>query len=384
MSATGRYFEDRRVLFQDKPRRGRMDLNHFSFDAFRPDQNIKAPLTKTRSGFKCLVSNSPNSISIIRDGDRQFHEQERYSNSLWLNSSKRPNFCHFQQHEDQRKKPLPVYRHKEHPSECMGFKDLSLPVTRPHGFAERLGIAHEMVEKHGFTTLDLLDGDCVKDEGEESNYSSTYNILYRCSGKTTPLKRIGRIGSLIPTKNQRSNFFENDDDTPLQVSSIDGLSTQVSRPGLNTGPCSVEDDFIERCNGQFSLLTPSSPMYSVKTMSSTRQSNSIVNLAATPYSSIRKRIKSVSMKYLKMTPTKRNQKIYSSCIKTDSHHDMEQSRSIDSSSTQVNILQYFRKTFKIVHSAFEGALTLVSEPKLGHSAFHYPRLGNLISLFNKI
>ena len=42
MSATGRYFEDRRVLFQDKPRRGRMDLNHFSFDAFRPDQNISA------------------------------------------------------------------------------------------------------------------------------------------------------------------------------------------------------------------------------------------------------------------------------------------------------------------------------------------------------
>ena len=37
-----------------------------------------------------------------------------------------------------------------------------------------------------------------------------------------------------------------------------------------------------------------------------------------------------------------------------------------------------------VHSAFEGALTFVSEPKLGHSAFHYPRLGNLISLFNKI
>ena len=39
---------------------------------------------------------------------------------------------------------------------------------------------------------------------------------------------------------------------------------------------------------------------------------------------------------------------------------------------------------KIVHSAYEGALTLVLEPKLGHSAFHYPRLGNFISLFNKI
>ena len=38
----------------------------------------------------------------------------------------------------------------------------------------------------------------------------------------------------------------------------------------------------------------------------------------------------------------------------------------------------------IEHSAFEGALTLVSESKLGHSAFNYPRLGKFISLFNKI
>ena len=29
-------------------------------------------------------------------------------------------------------------------------------------------------------------------------------------------------------------------------------------------------------------------------------------------------------------------------------------------------------------------LTFGSEPELGHSAFHYPRLGNFISLFNKI
>ena len=36
------------------------------------------------------------------------------------------------------------------------------------------------------------------------------------------------------------------------------------------------------------------------------------------------------------------------------------------------------------HTAFEGGLSLVSEPKLGHSAFHYHRLGNFISLFNKI
>ncbi len=29
-------------------------------------------------------------------------------------------------------------------------------------------------------------------------------------------------------------------------------------------------------------------------------------------------------------------------------------------------------------------LTFMSEPELGHIAFHYPRLGNFISLFNKI
>ncbi len=29
-------------------------------------------------------------------------------------------------------------------------------------------------------------------------------------------------------------------------------------------------------------------------------------------------------------------------------------------------------------------LTFVSEPELRHSAFHYARLGNFISLFNKI
>ena len=39
---------------------------------------------------------------------------------------------------------------------------------------------------------------------------------------------------------------------------------------------------------------------------------------------------------------------------------------------------------QVQHNAIEGDLTFVSEPELGHSAFHYPRLGNFISLFNKI
>ena len=332
-SATRKIFEDRRVLFQDKLKRGRIDQNHYSFDVCRSEQNISIPLAKTRTGFTGLALNSPNTSSI----NRQFHEKSRYSNYPWMNPSKRPNFCPFQQYEDYRKKPLPVFRHKEYPSECYGYKDLSLPVTRPQGFAERLGVTHEMVERHGFATIDLLDGDCVKDESEESTYSSRHDILQECSQKITTYKKIGRFCSFVPTRNQRSNFFENDDDTPLQVSSIDGLSTQVSRPGLNSGPCSLEDDIIERCNGQFSLMTPLSPISSVKTMSSTRQSNSIVNLAVTPYSSIRKRIKSVSMKYLKMTPTKKSQKLYSSCKIINDRHDKERPRSVESNSTQVNI-----------------------------------------------
>ena len=32
----------------------------------------------------------------------------------------------------------------------------------------------------------------------------------------------------------------------------------------------------------------------------------------------------------------------------------------------------------------KGDMTFVSEPELGHSAYHYPRLGNFVSLYNKI
>ena len=38
-----------------------------------------------------------------------------------------------------------------------------------------------------------------------------------------------------------------------------------------------------------------------------------------------------------------------------------------------------KKGWYLVHSAFEGALTFVAEPKLGLSAFHYSRLGNLFN-----
>ena len=48
------------------------------------------------------------------------------------------------------------------------------------------------------------------------------------------------------------------------------------------------------------------------------------------------------------------------------------------------LIKVSKKRGQMLHSAFEGALTFVSEPKLVHSAFHYPRFGNFISLFNKI
>ena len=90
------------------------------------------------------------------------------------------------------------------------------------------------------------------------------------------------------------------------VSSIDGLSTQVNRPAFSSGPSSLEQqDLLVRSDSQFSLLTPASPFALVKTRGdlSPAKQGSIVNLAlGTPYSSIRKRIKSVSMKYLKMMP----------------------------------------------------------------------------------
>lgn len=182
---------------------------------------------------------------------------------------------------------------------CESRKNSSLGERTPGGFADRLNRLNnksEMIEKSGFTTLDIVDGDCVRVEPDE------YLAQYRppSASQFTPHRRYG-YGSLTQG---RSNFFENDDDSPLQVSSIDGIRTNLTRPEYSSGPSSFEQDLLVRSDSQFSLLTPS-PFALVKTRGdySPGKNGSTLNLAlGTPYSSIRKRIKSVSMKYLKMMP----------------------------------------------------------------------------------
>jgi len=107
----------------------------------------------------------------------------------------------------------------------------------------------------------------------------------------------------------RTNFFENEDDSPLLVTSIDGISTQVCRvSGLHSGPSSLDQDLLEP--SQFSLLTPESPQFMVKSRngSPAKESTAASIHPATPYNSIRKRIKSVSIKYLKHRQKKKGEK----------------------------------------------------------------------------
>jgi hypothetical protein len=210
----------------------------------------------------------------------------------------------------------------------------------------------EMMEKSGFTnTLDLIDGDCVREEAVDY-FSSSGGGLTRPSqvararfgyGPLHPVS--GGHGRHKPPlsdtafshsqRGGRSKFFENEDDSPLLVSSIDGVSTQVTSRvgggyGDGSGPSSLgeeEDEGEEggggylllRSGSQFSLLTPAaSPFTLMKMMGEPRGGSggdvgaggscasrlgSVNNLAmVTPYSSIRKRLKSVSMKYLKIMP----------------------------------------------------------------------------------
>ena len=103
------------------------------------------------------------------------------------------------------------------------------------------------------------------------------------------------------------NFFHNEDDSPLMVTSIDGISTQAHRLAA-AGHSSLERDYLS--SSTFSLLTPESPQFLVKSrnVSPSKESFSGTN-PATPYNSIRKRIKSVSIKYLKNRQKKKSEKI---------------------------------------------------------------------------
>ena len=99
------------------------------------------------------------------------------------------------------------------------------------------------------------------------------------------------------------------------MTSIDGISTQVHRvSGLHSGPSSLDQDLLEPA--QFSLLTPESSQFMVKSRngSPAKESSTSSIHPATPYNSIRKRIKSVSVKYLKHRQKKKGEKEIKSSI----------------------------------------------------------------------
>jgi len=164
-----------------------------------------------------------------------------------------------------------------------------------------------MVEKSGYTSLDLLDGDCVRQLPScDSSLSRLPRHHAPPGNQFSSIKRQGysSLGHV------RTNFFENEDDSPLLVTSIDGISTQVHRvSGLHSGPSSLDQDLMEPT--QFSLLTPESPQFMVKSRngSPAKESSTSSIHPATPYNSIRKRIKSVSIKYLKHRQKKKGEKV---------------------------------------------------------------------------
>ena len=275
----GRALEERLIALQERNRRARIDnLNRRQMARGRLE-GCRAPVSRHGSTTTCAEAG-------------RYVVQDRTATRHWRNGSPRHGSMSPLRHRDRRK-------------DC-SFSN-SAERSGPAGFADRLHRLNnkaEMIEKSGFNTLDIVDGDCVREEEDEypASLRSTHS---HCS----PLRRFG-YGN-IPQG--RSNFFENDDDSPLLVSSIDGISTQVSRPtGYVSGPSSLEQDLLLRSDSQFSLLTPSSPFSLVKTRSdlSPSKQGSIANLSlGSPYSSIRKRIKSVSMKYLKMMPRRTNSKL---------------------------------------------------------------------------
>ena len=161
-----------------------------------------------------------------------------------------------------------------------------------------------MVERSGYTSLDILDGDCVRPAQAARGQAS------HCD---SGLKSVTKHPSASQHQGQGfmslgHSFFHNEDDSPLLVTSIDGISTQSSL--RMSGPSSLERDYLS--SSTFSLLTPApgpeTPQFLVKSRngSPSKESYSGTN-PATPYNSIRKRIKSVSIKYLKNRQRKKSE-----------------------------------------------------------------------------
>ena len=165
-------------------------------------------------------------------------------------------------------------------------------------------ICNEINEGLNFNSLKLVDGDCL-----EPSTNLKYNNQFLFKNIRSLTKR-SEISGLKTLKNQRSSFFENDSDTPLLVSSINGLSNQVKLPVFKSEQSFLRHELIDGCDNQFSLLTPLSPMTKVKTKFnnaySTKNPISFTNLSMTTCSTMRKRIKVASMKYLKFIPKKQN------------------------------------------------------------------------------
>ena len=157
-----------------------------------------------------------------------------------------------------------------------------------------------MVERSGYTSLDILDGDCVRPAGPPVSCDNS-----RPAAKHPSQLRQGQGGHL-----SLGNFFHNEDDSPLLVTSIDGISTQASRV---SGPSSLERDLLS--SSTFSLLTPDTPQFFVKSRTVSPAKESFPGLSpATPYNSIRKRLKSVSIKYLKSRQKKKPDKVEDSSV----------------------------------------------------------------------
>ena len=167
---------------------------------------------------------------------------------------------------------------------------------------------HEMVERSGYTSLDILDGDCVRphqvSRGQPQPASNCDSGLKAVTKHPITSQHQGQAFMSLG-----HNFFHNEDDSPLLVTSIDGISTQSLRM---SGPSSLERDYLS--SSTFSLLTPApgpeTPQFLVKSRngSPSKESYSGTN-PATPYNSIRKRIKSVSIKYLKNRQRKKSEKM---------------------------------------------------------------------------
>ena len=168
---------------------------------------------------------------------------------------------------------------------------------------------HDMVERSGYTSLDILDGDCVRPA--QPIRGQTQSSASNCDSS---LKSVTKHPGTSQHQGQGfmslgHHFFHNEDDSPLLVTSIDGISTQSRRI---SGPSSLERDNLS--SSTFSLLTPTpgpeTPQFLVKSRngSPSKESYSRTN-PATPYNSIRKRIKSVSIKYIKNRQRKKSEKM---------------------------------------------------------------------------